>query len=289
MDFVGKRKIFYALSLIILLISVISLFAQGLNFGIDFKGGTLLQVKFEKAGVTNEDVRATLKGFGLEKSSLQKSESSFIIKTVELDKEKRGEVLKSLEDNHGKFELLRSENVGPVIGDELKQVGIIALVVAFILQIIYITIRFEFRFGVAAIIALILDALVTIGFFSLFQYEVDLTFVAALLTIIGFSINDTIVIFDRIRENLKTARKGDLAELVNNSIKQNLVRTLNTSFTVAVMLVALLVIGGETTYNFALAMLVGVLSGVYTSVFVASSLWYDFVPLINGKKKIVKL
>jgi preprotein translocase subunit SecF len=289
MDFVGKRKIFYTLSLILLLLSVISFFVQGLNYGIDFMGGTLLQVEFEKAGVTNEDVRTTLEEFGLEKSSLQQSEDSFIIKALELDKEKRGEVLKSLEDNHGKFELLRNENVGPVVGDELKRVGIIALVIAFVLQIIYISFRFEFRFGIAGIMALFHDAIITIGFFSLFQYEVDLTFVAALLSIVGFSINDTIVIFDRIRENLKTTRKVDLAELVNNSIKQNLVRTFNTSFTVAVMLFALLLFGGETTYNFALAMLVGVICGVYTTVFLASSLWYDFVPLVNGQKKIVKL
>jgi len=289
MDIVGKRKIFYTLSLILLLISVISLFVQGLNFGIDFRGGTLLQVKFEEAGLTNEDVRTTLGKIGLEKSSLQQSEDSFIIKTLELDQEMRVEVLKLLEDNHGKFELLRNENVGPVVGDELKRVGVIALILAFIMQIIYISFRFEFRFGVAGIMALFHDAIITIGFFSLFQYEVDLTFVAALLSIVGFSINDTIVIFDRIRENLKTARKVDLAELVNNSIKQNLVRTFNTSFTVAAMLVTLLIFGGETTYNFALAMLVGVICGVYTTLFLASSLWYDFIPVVNGQKKIVKL
>lgn len=289
MEFIGKRKIWYALSLIVILIAVISLFVQGLNFGIDFQGGTLLQLKFEQAGVTGTEIREALKEFGLEKSALQKSEDSYILKTPELGQEKQGQVLKALENKIGKFDLLRSENVGPVIGKELRRVGLLALIIAGILQIIYITIRFEFRFGVAAILALVHDAIITIGFFSLFQYEVDLTFIAAILTVIGYSINNTIVIFDRIRENLKLIRKEELAALVNKSIKQNLVRSINTTLAVAFMLVALLVLGGETTRYFSLAMLVGVITGLYSSVFIASSIWYDFIPTVNGQKKMIKI
>jgi preprotein translocase subunit SecF len=289
MDFIGKRKVWYALSLIVLLIAIVSLFVQGLNFGIDFQGGTLLQLKIEKPDVTGTEIRAALEEFGLEKSFLQKSEDSYILKTPELGQEKQNKVLQAFENKIGKFELLRSENVGPVIGKELRRVGLLALVIAGILQIIYITIRFEFKFGIAAILALLHDAIVTIGFFSLFQFEVDLTFIAAILTVIGYSINDTIVIFDRIRENLKLMRKEDLATLVNKSIKQNLVRTFNTSLAVAFMLVALLVLGGETTRYFSMAMLVGVISGVYSSVFIASSLWYDFVPTVKGQKKPAKI
>ncbi|HHY05505.1 MAG TPA: protein translocase subunit SecF [Clostridia bacterium] len=212
-----------------------------------------------------------------------------MLKTPELGQEKKNEVLEAFENKIGKFDLLRSENVGPVIGKELRRVGILALVIAGILQIIYITIRFELRFGIAAILALLHDAIVTLGFFSLFQFEVDLTFIAAILTVIGYSINDTIVIFDRIRENLKLMRKEELATLVNISIKQNLVRTFNTSLAVAFVLIALLVLGGETTRYFSMAMLVGVISGVYSSVFIATSLWYDFVPTVKGKKKPVKI
>ncbi|MDD2212782.1 MAG: protein translocase subunit SecF [Clostridia bacterium] len=289
MDFIGKRKIWYALSLIVILVAIGSLFMQGLNFGIDFRGGTLLQLKFEKAGITGTEIRAALEEFGLEKSSLQQSEDSFIIKTAELSREKQADVLQTLESKIGKFTLLRSESVGPVIGDELRRVGLLALVIAAVLQIIYITIRFEFRFGIAAILALMHDAIITVGFFSLFQYEVDLTFIAAILTVIGYSINDTIVIFDRIRENLKLMRKEELAALVNKSIKQNLVRSINTSLSVAFVLVALLVLGGETTRYFSLAMLVGVTAGVYSSIFIASALWYDFVPTVKGQKKPVKI
>ena len=289
MDFIGKRKIWYGFSLLIILIAIISLFMQGLNLGIDFRGGTLLQIKFEQNKVSGTEIRAVLAEFSMEKSFLQKSEDSYILKTAELDKETQSQILTALENKIGQFELLRNENVGPVIGKELRRAGILALIIAGILQVIYITIRFEFRFGIAAILALLHDALVTIGFFSLFQFEVDLTFIAAILTVIGYSINDTIVIFDRIRENLKLMHKEDLDKLVNSSIKQNLVRTFNTSLTVAFVLVALLVLGGETTRYFSMVMLVGVISGVYSSVFIATSLWYDFVPTIKGKKKVIKI
>lgn len=288
MNFIGKRKIWYALSLLIVLIGVVSLFMQGLNFGIDFTGGTLLQLKFEKAGITDVQIRSALQEFKLEKSPIQESAGSFIIKTPELAQEKQGQVLQGLESKLGKFTVLRNENVGPVIGEELTRKGLIALVIAAILQVVYITIRFEFRFAIAAIMALVHDAIVTIGFFSIFQYEIDLTFVAAVLTIIGYSINDTIVIFDRIRENLKNRRKEDLADLVNKSIKQNLVRSINTSLAVVFVLVALLVLGGETTKFFSLAMLVGVIAGAYSSIFIASSLWFDFNPVKRSKTKPVK-
>ncbi|MGI6145342.1 MAG: protein translocase subunit SecF, partial [Peptococcia bacterium] len=179
--------------------------------------------------------------------------------------------------------------VGPVIGEELRRAGILALVIAGILQVLYITFRFEFRFAIAAILVLIQDAIITVGLFSVLQYEVDITFIAAILTVIGYSINNTIVIFDRIRENLKLKRKENLATLVNASIKQNIVRSINTTLTVAFMLVALLVLGGETTRYFAMAMLTGIIAGLYSSVFLSGALWYDFVPVVNGQKKIIKL
>ena len=168
-----------------------------------FRGEHYFSWKFEKADVTDTEIREALKEFGLEKSVLQRSEDSFILKTPELGQEKQNEVLKTIETETGKFELLRSENVGPVIGEELRRAGILALVIAGILQVLYITFRFEFRFAIVAILALIQDAIITVGLFSVLQYEVDITFIAAILTVIGYSINNTIVIFDRIRGKSK--------------------------------------------------------------------------------------
>lgn len=277
-DYIGKRKIWYLISLTFIVISIISLLVQGLNFGIDFQGGSLLHLQFENK-VTTEDVRSVLGDYGLEKSSIQVAgDESIIIKTVELDQEKQGQVLQGLSEKLGKYELLRTEKVGPVIGAELRREGLLALIVAGILQVIYITIRFEFKFALAAISALLHDSLIALGFFSVFQIDVDIAFIAAILTIIGYSINDTIVIFDRIRENLKYRKKEALAIVINKSITQTLARSINTVLTVIFVLVALLILGGETTKNFALALLVGVVSGAYSSIFVASPLWYQFKP-----------
>lgn len=287
MDFIGKRKIWYALSLILILISVGSIIVQGLNFGIDFQGGTLLHLNFENTKITVEQLREGLQEFGLEKSQIQKAEDGFVLK-AEMTQEEQKNVLEGLEKKLGKFELLRSEKVGPVIGKELRTAAFLALLIASILQIIYISFRFEFRFGLAAILALLHDVIITTGFFSLMQYEVDVTFIAAILTIIGYSINDTIVIFDRIRENLKFKRKEELAELTNKSINQSIVRSLSTSMAVLFVLVALIVLGGETTKYFSLAMLVGVIIGTYSSIFIASSLWYDFRPDKTGKARDIK-
>ncbi|MCR4442057.1 MAG: protein translocase subunit SecF [Peptococcaceae bacterium] len=285
-DFIGRRRIWYIISAALIVIGLISLFTQGLNFGIDFKGGSLIQVKFNEAGIKTGEVRQVLGEFGLENSSIQEaSDGSIVIKTVEIEQDKLGQVLKAFEEKLGKYDLLRSEKVGPVIGAELRRAGILALVIASILQIIYITIRFEFKFAVAAILALLHDAFMAIGFFSLFQFEVDSSFIAAVLTIIGYSINDTIVIFDRIRENLKNRRKESLQAVINNSINQTLARSINTVLAVVFVLVALLVLGGETTKNFSLALLVGVVSGAYSSICVASPLWYQFKPEEHGKAK----
>ncbi|MGI6606020.1 MAG: protein translocase subunit SecF [Peptococcia bacterium] len=288
MDFIGKRKIWYALSLILLAVSIGSIIVQGLNFGIDFRGGTLLHLQFENKNITVEQLREGLKEVNLETSQIQESDDSFVIKTSELDQAEQKNVLSTIEGKLGAFTVLRSEQVGPVIGKELRTAGLLALLVAWILQIIYISFRFEFRFGLAAVLALLHDVIITTGFFSIMQYEVDVTFIAAILTIIGYSINDTIVIFDRIRENLKYKQKVELADLTNKSIRQSIVRSLSTSVAVLFVLVALIVLGGETTKYFSLAMLVGVLAGTYSSIFIASPLWYEFRPDKGGKAKDLK-
>lgn len=277
MNFMGKRKISYIISTVFILLSIASLLFQGLNFGIDFTGGSLIHIKMENNAVDSEQIRTALGAFSLEKSVIQEAgDSSFVIKTVELDQARQGEVLNGIGDKLGKYELLRTEKVGPVIGSELRKAALLALVVAAILQVIYITVRFEFKFAIAAILALLHDVTIATGFFSIFQFEVDSAFVAAILTIIGYSINDTIVIFDRIRENLKNRKREPISVIINNSVNQTLTRSINTVLTVIFILVALLVLGGETTKNFSLAMLVGIISGAYSSIFVASPLWYEF-------------
>ncbi|HHW42783.1 MAG TPA: protein translocase subunit SecF [Desulfotomaculum sp.] len=277
MHFVRLRKIWYAISLAVILPGLISLMLQGLNLGIDFTGGNILEVRFEQA-VPVEKVREVVSARGLEAShGIQKSGTSdYIIRTRHLTQDEQEKLMAALNDL-GKNTVLRNESVGPTIGRELTTKAILALLVASVLMIIYIAIRFEFKQGIAAILALLHDILVITGIFSLFRIEVDSTFIAALLTIIGYSINDTIVIFDRIRENMRARKKGEsLEDVVNISLWQTMTRSINTVLTVVFVLVALYFLGGSTIRNFVLAMLIGVISGAYSSIFNASPLWVDF-------------
>ncbi|SMB95697.1 protein translocase subunit secF [Desulfonispora thiosulfatigenes DSM 11270] len=282
MDFIGKRKIPFTVSAIIIIVSLLSLFINGLNFGIDFIGGNTLSVQFGEQTST-KNIRESLKAFDLDDAQIQGSDNNiFVIKTKEsLEESKLAEIKTKLQDDIGKMEVLSSEKVGPVIGKELRKNGILSLVIAIILMVIYITIRFEFKFALAAIIALIHDVLFTVGIFSLFKIEVDITFIAAILTIIGYSINDTIVIFDRIRENLRIVKKESLEKITNDSIIQTLSRSINTVLTTLFTLVALFVLGGATTKIFALTLIIGISIGAYSSIFIASPCWFEF----KGLKK----
>lgn len=287
MDFVGKRKLWYAISLLLIMPGLIAMLVNrpALNLSIDFTGGNLLQLKFERP-VESSQVREVLKEFNLEKSSLQTAgENEFLLRTPVLGEEETGKLFSALKEKLGDFEIKRNEKVGATIGREITRNALYALIIASGLMLIYIGFRFEFLFGVSAVVALLHDVLVTIGLFALFRWEVDSSFVAAILTIIGYSINDTIVIFDRIRENLRMRKKESLEELVNRSIKQSLTRTISTVTTVIIALVALLILGGDTTKGFALAMLIGTISGTYSSIFTASPLWIDLRHLAEGRKK----
>ncbi|NLY50715.1 MAG: protein translocase subunit SecF [Firmicutes bacterium] len=273
-DFVGRSRLWFALSAGVILVGLLALLLQGLNLGIDFQGGTLLQLRFDKA-ITIDAIRDVLAIHNLEKSYIQESdEGTFIIRTRDLSDETRRDVLAALEDEIGSYQILRTERVGGVISAELRNNAYIALTISALLMLVYIALRFEFKFAVVGILALIHDVLVTVGLFALFRVEIDSTFVAAILTIVGYSINATIVIFDRIRENLKQSRKESLADLVNRSISETLTRSINTSATTLFAVVALLLFGGETTKVFALALLIGLISGTYSSIFLASPLWY---------------
>lgn len=286
MDFVNKRKIWYLISLLIIVPGLFSVAIQGLNFGIDFVGGNLVQVQFQEE-VSTEEVREALKTVNLEDSGIQRSENNtFIIKTKVMEESEQDVMVGALKENLGQLEILRSENVGPTIGKELRRAGLLALGIAIILMIAYITFRFEFKFALAGITALFHDILVTVAIFSILQIEVDSTFVAAILTIFGYSINATIVIFDRIRENLKKTKKAELGVIVNTSIRQTLARSINTSLTTLFVLFALFFFGGETTKNFVLALLIGIISGTYSSIFLSSPMWYDLRTF--GKKKTTK-
>ncbi|MDD4237969.1 MAG: protein translocase subunit SecF [Desulfotomaculaceae bacterium] len=274
--FIKLRKIWYVISLLIILPGLISLFSQGLNKGIDFSGGSLLDVKFNQA-TSVEQIRDVLQGFDLAGASIQSSsETGFIIKTRELSEEENKSVVTALDSKLGGVTLQRSERVGPVIGQELINKAIYALLAAAVMMIIYITWRFEFKQGIAAILALLHDSLVVLGIFSIFQIEIDSAFIAAILTIIGYSINDTIIIFDRIRENLLNKKKGvALEDVINTSLWQTMARSINTVLMVEIILVALLLLGGTTIQGMVLALLVGITVGAYSSVCVASPLWFE--------------
>ena len=279
-DIIGKRYWWFALSLLILIPGLISIAAQGFNLGIDFTGGTLLDLKFSRP-VTVAEVRSSLHAVNLENSTIQlaltgqgdKSQNVFI-RTRVLNEGERRDTLTGLEKQLGAFEILRIEKVGAVIGSELTRNAIMALVVAWMFMIAYITYRFEFKFAISGIIALVHDVIIVLGVFSILQKEIDASFVAAVLTIVGYSINDTIVIFDRIRENLKTHRKAEsFNDLVNRSIWQTMTRSIYTVLTVLFAAASLYFFGGETTKNFSLALLIGVSCGCYSSIFNASPIW----------------
>ena len=284
-DIAGRAKIWFVISLLIIIPGIISMATRGLNFGIDFTGGTIIDLKFEQP-VEISKVRESLKPFGLDGATIQLSgESSDIssstdvmIRTIDLEENQRKEVMAGIKSEVGNYEVMREEKVGATIGGELIFNAVMALVISWVLIILYIAYRFEFKFGFAAILALIHDILIVLAFFSFTQKQVDSSFVAALLTIVGYSINDTIVIFDRIRENLKLhfRRGGNVGELVNKSIYQTLTRSLYTVFTCLFTTFALYFFGGETTKDFAFALIVGFSSGCYSSIFIAGPLWLTF-------------
>lgn len=287
-DFVGRRKIWYAISLVIIIPGLIALMLHGLNLGIDFTGGTIINLKFNQP-VTTTEISEVLKSFDLgENVPIQvANDNTVLIRTKALEQEQTDQIVRAFQAKYGQVTVLRVEKVGPVVGKELTMKAIYSVLVASVLMLIYITFRFEFKFGVAAVIALLHDVLVVLGVFALLRIEVDSSFIAALLTILGYSINDTIVIFDRIRENRKIMPKASVEDLVNRSITQTLTRSINTVLTVVFTLVALLLFGGETTKIFVLAMLIGVISGCYSSICNASPLWVDFNLLSKRKKRMV--
>lgn len=293
-DIAGRSKIWFVISLLVIIPGIVCMFTKGFNFGIDFTGGTIIDLKFERP-VSIGEVRASLKPYGLDGSTIQlsgdksdvESSEDVMIRTVDLEENERKTVMASLKSDIGDYQVMREEKVGATIGGELIMNAVMALLVSWGLIILYVAYRFEFRFGIAAVLALVHDILIVMAVFSFTQRQIDSSFVAALLTVIGYSINDTIVIFDRIRENLKLhfSRNGDINELVNRSIFQTLTRSLYTVFTVLFTTFSLYFFGGETTKDFAFALLVGFSCGCYSSIFIASPLWLTFRKWAEEKKQ----
>ncbi len=273
----GMRKFAVALSAILILTAIASLATRGMDLGIDFTGGTLIEVGYQQS-VDLAKVRdalaaagfqdATAQHFGTTREVLVNLAPRADMSNTELS-DQAFNALKQAAD--GKVELRRVEFVGPQVGDELTEDGGLAMLYALIGILIYVALRFEYRFAAGSIIALVHDVLITIGIFSLFQIEFDLPVLAAVLAVIGYSLNDTIVVYDRIRENFRKMRKGTPTEIVNASLNQTFSRTIMTSVTTLLVLGALFVLGGEIIHGFALALIIGVVVGTYSSIYVASA------------------
>lgn len=275
-DFMGRRKFAMVFSTLLILFSLGSLIVRGLNFGIDFTGGTIVEVAYPETADLAE-LRRVLADAGYPDAQAQHFGTSrdVLIRIAPREGRDRAElsdeVMSALQAADAAVEKRRVEFVGPQVGEELTEQGGLAMLYALIGILIYVTLRFEYRFSLGAVAALVHDVIITLGVFSLVQVEFDLTVLAALLAVIGYSLNDTIVVFDRIRENFRRMRKGTPVEVMNTSINQTLARTLMTSITTLLVLLALFFIGGEIIHAFAMALIVGVFIGTYSSIFVAGS------------------
>lgn len=285
LDYIHLSKYFYTLSIVLTIAGIICLAFFGLNYSVDFKAGSNVDISLSKP-LTADQVRPILKNMGIEEdeASISPGQDRMNIRFTQVLSEENDAKLKaeiSKLDDRASFEV---NTVDPEMAKELARNAIYAVLISCIGIIIYVSIRFEWRFAVAAIIALLHDAFMVIAVFSIFRLEVDLTFIVAVLTIIGYSINDTIVIFDRIRENLrfaKTKTRQDLINLVNLSVSQTIMRSLYTALTVFVAAFFLFLLGGESIRMFSLAMVIGLLFGAYSSIFIASPLWF----LLKSKQK----
>lgn len=283
-DLMSKKWWFFILSTIIIVPGIISLFIYGLNLGIDFTGGALLEYRFEKS-IDKGELKQIVSSENVEVSTVTDSgPSTYIIKTKPLTQDKINKIKDVLHQKYLTVTEERVENIGPSIGAETTKNAFIAVIVASIMIILYLSIAFRkvpkpassWRFGITAVIALLHDILVVVGIFSILGHflnvEIDVLFVTALLTVIGFSVHDTIVVFDRIRENLPKNLSKKFTEVVNISITQTLARSLNTSLTVVIVLLSMLLFGGESIKWFIVALLVGIISGTYSSIFNATAL-----------------
>jgi preprotein translocase subunit SecF len=275
-DFLKLRHAATVLSVTLILVSIIALAMRGLNFGLDFTGGTLLEVEYQQP-VPVKTIEAVLVDAGYRDVAVQNfgSETDVLVRMSEAFRDDLGaEILALLQQQSADnpIVLKRSEFVGASVGEELRDQGGLALLLALAVVMIYVAARFQYKFSVAAVAALFHDVIIILGMFALFQWDFNLTVLAALLAVIGYSLNDTIVVADRIRENFRIVRRGSEIDVMNESLNQTLGRTLMTSITTALVLLALLVVGGDLIHYFAVALMIGVVVGTYSSVFVATNI-----------------
>ena len=289
--FVNYFKVFNIFSIILILISISSIFYKGLNFGVDFKGGTLIELRVDSNAITISDIRDGFLKMDLGDVNVKKfgKENDYLIK-IEATEKNNKNFVENLKNNLSKnigtdFNFRRVENVGPKVSSELLRAGLIAIVLSLSAMLIYIWIRFEWQFSLGAIIALIHDVIITIGFFSFFQFEINLSIVAAVLTIVGYSMNDTVVIFDRVRENLKKYTSKKISEISNISVNETLSRTIITSLTTLLALLSIFFFGGQILHGFSFAMILGVIFGTYSSIFIANPI---LIKLRVSQKSVLK-
>ena len=281
-------KYYLSVSIVLVVLSIVVFFAKGLNYGIDFTGGNLFQLKYNDKKITLTEINENLDKLSEKLPQVNSNsrkvqiseDGTVILRVPELKEEDKKEVLNSLQEL-GAFNLDKEDKVGASIGDDLKKSAIYSLGIGAILIVLYITLRFEFSFAIGGILSLLHDIVIAVGFIALMGYEVDTPFIAAILTILGYSINDTIVIYDRIRENLKRKHKGwTLEECMDESVNQTAIRSLNTSITTLFSVIALLIFGGASLKTFIMTLLIGILAGTYSSIFIATPIVY----ILNKRK-----
>ena len=282
-------KYYLSVSIVLVVLSIVVFFAKGLNYGIDFTGGNLFQLKYNDKKITLTEINDNLDKLSEKLPQVNSNsrkvqiseDGTIILRVPELKEEDKKEVLNSLQEL-GAFNLDKEDKVGASIGDDLKKSAIYSLGIGAILIVLYITLRFEFSFAIGGILSLLHDIIIAIGFIALMGYEVDTPFIAAILTILGYSINDTIVIYDRIRENLKRrhTKNWTLEDCMDESVNQTAIRSLNTSITTLFSVIALLIFGGASLKTFIMTLLIGILAGTYSSIFIATPIFY----ILNKRK-----
>ncbi len=277
LPFMKYRKVSIAVSLVLILGSLLLLATKGVNFSVDFAGGVAMQVEFEKA-VDVGSVRETLSSIGQGQATIQAyDDRNILIRYQDAGDVARKSIMTALEKGYGKVTIQKIDTVGPVVGKELRKQALIAVSLAILGILLYMAFRFSFRFSASAVLSLVHDTIVMLGVYSLTGREISTSFIAAILTVIGYSLNDSIVVLDRIRENWGQLRTRGIVELVNNSLNQTLSRTINTSLTTLLPVLAMFFLGGEVISNLAFAFLVGIIVGTYSSIYVASAVlveWY---------------
>ena len=282
---IEKSKIWISISLIIIVIGLGFTCFKGLNFGIDFKGGSQVSIQLNE-DINKDDVDTIVKQYAPDSSTTISNTYEYEIKSTDLDSDKLSSIMTELKDKYSLDDtaLISQEEIGAAIGKELTRNSLLAILAASAVMLIYVAIRFEFKFGIAALIATLHDVLITITVYAVFGIPVNTPFIAAILTVVGYSMNDTIVIFDRIRENSKKMRRADTVEVANTSISETLTRSINTSLSTLVTIVAINILV-PSVREFTIPLIVGVVCGAYSSIFIASPIWV-FLKEKLGKKKV---